>query len=480
MRSLFLKIFLWFWLAMLLTFIAHSLSAMAVFDRGAQGFVGKQMFVHATVATEKYEQGGRVAADDYLSLLERNTRTRLRLYDDKGNELAGGDLSPEAQKIMREAVSRGEDQYEQSARTDFLASWVAGPSGKRYLVVSESGRPTGLRLPFMSPGVWWAQLLAVFVTAGLLCYLLARYFSSPIVRLRQATQRLAAGDLGARVGAANGNRRDELVDLGRDFDVMAERLQALMDSQQRLLHDISHELRSPLTRQKIALELARESEGEEARWALDRIEREADRLSDLINQLLTLARLESHSPVDDMDDVDLQRLVKEVVLDADFEARSRNRAVRLVTSQACTLAGNPQLLHSAIENVIRNAVAYTTEGTEVEVSLQCDTGAEAAGQRAIIRVLDHGTGVPQAALADIFRPFYRVADARDRQSGGIGLGLSISQRAVRIHGGTVTATNAPSGGLLVEIVLPLTPQGTARGTADEKAANEREFLHQQV
>jgi signal transduction histidine kinase len=144
-------------------------------------------------------------------------------------------------------------------------------------------------------------------------------------------------------------------------------------------------------------------------------------------------------------------------LDADFEARSRNRSVRLVTKEDITLVGNQQLLHSAIENVVRNAVSYTAEGNAVEVSLEGEEVGETDVQtsRAVIRVLDQGIGVPQAALADIFRPFYRVADARDRQSGGTGLGLSISQRAVQIHGGTVTATNAPNGGLLVELALPL-------------------------
>jgi two-component system sensor histidine kinase CpxA len=234
---------------------------------------------------------------------------------------------------------------------------------------------------------------------------------------------------------------------------MAERLQALMNSQQRLLHDISHELRSPLTRQKIALELAREGDGAETRWALERIEREADRLSDLINQLLTLARLESQSSKTASTEVDLKLLVEEIVFDADFEAQNHHRSVRIVKSRECLLFGNRPLLHSAIENVVRNAILYTAEGTEVEVSLECVN--EGNTPQAIISVRDQGAGVPQAALADIFQPFYRVADARDRQSGGIGLGLSISQRAVEVHGGTVEASNAEGGGLFVQIHLPL-------------------------
>jgi signal transduction histidine kinase len=294
----------------------------------------------------------------------------------------------------------------------------------------------------------------VFLTTGILCYLLARYFSSPIVKLRAATQQLAEGNLSARVGAANVKRRDELADLGRDFDIMAERIQSLIASQQRLLHDISHELRSPLARLKIALELARQDDEEEARWALDRIEREADRLNDLIGQLLTLARLESKSLTVDSDAVDLKRLVQEVVQDADFEARNYNRGVQVVASDNCVIVGNERLLHSAIENVVRNAVSYTAEGTVVEVALRCQSDGEEG--RAVISVLDQGAGIPQAALAHIFRPFYRVADARDRQSGGIGLGLSISQRAVEIHNGTIEASNASTGGLLVEIHLPVT------------------------
>jgi two-component system sensor histidine kinase CpxA len=313
------------------------------------------------------------------------------------------------------------------------------------------GLEAGIALPFW-PNVWWAQFIAVLLTAGIFCYFLARYLSSPVVKLRAATQQLAGGDLSARVGAATSRRRDELADLGRDFDVMAERIESLMASQQRLLHDISHELRSPLARLKIALELARQSDGQDALWALDRIEREADRLNDLIGQLLTLARLENDQPKAGKEPVDLRELVDDIVFDANFEASNYNRAVKVIASQDCTIEGDEQLLRSAIENVVRNAVSYTAEGTTVEISLRRQ---DDDGGRVVINALDKGAGVPQAALAEIFRPFYRVEDARDRQSGGIGLGLSISRRAVQAHGGTVTASNAPDGGLLVVISLPI-------------------------
>ncbi len=435
-----------------LVVFTHSLSTMMVFDKGARGFLGGQLAIYGLTVTEKYEQGGKAATDDYLRRLERNTRMRVHLFDEEGNQLAGREISPELEEMARLSIAEGRDNFSQKARTDFLTRWIQSESGNRYLIASESGRPPWLRLPFW-PGVWWAQLLAVILTTGALCYLLARYLSSPVVKLRAATQQLAAGDLSARVGAANNKRRDELADLGRDFDIMAERIESLMVSQQRLLHDISHELRSPLARLKIALELARQGDPADVGWALDRIDREGDRLDDLINQLLTLARLESVSPVAKTDPVDLKRLVSEIVMDADFEARNNNREVKIVTAEDCLIDGNKQLLRSAIENVIRNAVTYTADGTDVEVRLQCEVKAE--NSQAVISVLDQGEGVPQAALEKIFLPFYRVTDARDRQSGGIGLGLSISQRAVKIHGGTITASNAEAGGLLVQLRFPI-------------------------
>jgi two-component system sensor histidine kinase CpxA len=457
MRSLFLKIFVWFWLAMALVVLAHSLSTMMVFDDTPRRMLGGQIVMFGLAASEKYEREGKAGADNYLSMLERTTRDRAYLFDESGNEVAGRGAPPKVREIAQTLAAGREDNFIQTARTDFPARKIRTEGGQTFIIVGEHQRPTGIRLPFW-PGVWWAQLIAVLLTTGIFCYMLARYLTSPVVRLRSATRQLAAGDLSARVGDANGRRRDELADMGRDFDIMAERIENLMASQRRLLHDISHELRSPLARLKIALELARQSDGEETVWALDRIEREADRLNDLIGQLLTLARLESKSPVIGTGYVDLKRLVDEVVIDADFEARSHDRAVNVIASQDCLIIGNEQLLHSAIENVVRNAVSYTAEGTEVEVSLWCED--DGGHSQAKISVLDHGTGVPQAALAEIFRPFYRVADARDRQSGGIGLGLSISQRAVKIHGGDVRASNAPGGGLLVEILLPIT-QGEA-------------------
>ena len=327
---------------------------------------------------------------------------------------------------------------------------VSAPSGARYLMVTRRRtRAAPRRGP--SRATVLLQLLAVLATAGLVCYWLARYLTAPVVRLRAATRRLADGDLSARVGGT-GRRRDELAELGRDFDLMAGRIESLIQAQHRLLGDISHELRSPLARLSVALGVARRRAGEPAAGAHDRIQRESERLNEMIGQLLTLTQLESGVDEVPPEPVGLTDLLGEVIVDADFEARGRERAVRLAAEAGCRLQGNRELLRSAIENVVRNAVRYTAPGTTVEVGLSHE---QTAGlKRAVIRVRDHGPGVPPESLGETLRPFYRVADARDRQSGGTGLGLTITERAVRVHGGSVRAENAPGGGLVVGLTLP--------------------------
>lgn len=309
---------------------------------------------------------------------------------------------------------------------------------------------------------WLAALLA----ATGVSYGLARYLTSPTARLRRAAQQMAAGDLSVRVGAQMGNRRDELADLASDFDVMAERIQALLVAERRLLGDISHELRSPLARMQVALELADQSADQSTREYLQRIEREGARLNDLIGQLLLLTRLETAAVETHREKIDLSQLISEVAADADFEARRHNRGVRITQSADAQTLGNKELLRRAIENVARNAARYTSENTVVEIALQRQAGCIAqagstpsldkgAQDCAFISIRDFGAGVPEESLAKIFDPFYRIASARDRQSGGVGLGLSIAARAVRFHGGEIIARNVEGSGLLVEMRLPI-------------------------
>ena len=325
------------------------------------------------------------------------------------------------------------------------------PLGDGYVLVAGVSPPSPLER-FFDPYGLTLRLGAAFLVTGLLSYLLARSLSAPVRMLRDATQKLASGDLSVRLGPSLGNRRDETAELGRDFDRMSERIGDLLSSQRRLLRDISHELRSPLARLNVALGLARRKVGAEEQGSLDRMEREAERLNDLIGELLTLALLESDARGIERIPVDLQSLVREIVEDADFEAKVANRRVCVVQDEPMTVAGVPELLRRAIENVVRNGVRFTSEGSTVEVRFSRSEGI--SGPVARISVRDHGPGVPEESLDKLFEPFYRVTDARDRRSGGTGIGLAITQRAVKLHGGTVRASNIPGGGMDVVLELP--------------------------
>jgi two-component system sensor histidine kinase CpxA len=215
-----------------------------------------------------------------------------------------------------------------------------------------------------------------------------------------------------------------------------------------LLGDISHELRSPLTRLALASGLLQRKVGDDARPLLSRIDRESERLNALIGQLLTLARLDVSPVPEAMELIDVNALIEEVVNDAAFEAVSRNVEIEYQARQGCALKGSRDLLRSAFENVLRNAVRYTAAGTAVKVDLECTANTVS------VTVSDQGPGVPESDLPHIFEAFYRVAEARDRQSGGTGLGLAIAERTVRLHRGSVGALNRPKGGLSVCMTFP--------------------------
>jgi two-component system sensor histidine kinase CpxA len=285
---------------------------------------------------------------------------------------------------------------------------------------------------------------ALLLTALLVCYALARYLSSPIQKIRRATQKLAEGDLSTRVGDKVGNRRDELAVLAKDFDVMAERLESLVTSQQRLSRDVSHELRSPLARMNVALEIAKQRSNGSTAPLLDRIGAESNRLNELISRLLTLSRLETGSEDFEREEIDLKSLVEQVAADANFEADAVGKSVKITRADHCRIMGSYELVGSAVENVLRNAVRYTRDGSTVEVALESRDGS------ALVSVRDEGGGVPDDELDKLFRPFYRVGEARDRSSGGTGLGLAIAEQAIKAHKGRIHARN-DNGGLTVEI-----------------------------
>jgi len=300
---------------------------------------------------------------------------------------------------------------------------------------------------------FWSHILTAVIAASLTGYLFYVRFVRPLRHLRYVTQQLGRGELSARIGEDLTARNSAVAALGRDVDRMAERIENLVGAQQRLVRDISHELRSPLARLNVALELASTSAGPRLSAPFARIAQESDRLNELIGQLLMLTKLENGSGAERRSQLDLTALLGEIVQDADFEAKGHERQVTATLGEPILLNGDRELLRQALENVVRNAVRYTAAGTAVEITLR----RKDAGRRswARIEVRDHGPGVPESELYDIFRPFYRVNDARERKSGGTGVGLAISDRAVRLHGGSIRAFNAPGGGLVMELELPL-------------------------
>jgi len=290
------------------------------------------------------------------------------------------------------------------------------------------------------------DLSIFFVAGGIFCYFISSYLTKPLDRLGEAAARIADGRLDTRVEPSLKRRHDEIAGLARNFDLMAERIEALVTGQRRLLGDVSHELRSPLARLMVALTLLKQGPAAEAAENLERIGLEARRLDTLIGQLLTLTRIDSGADRGSPARFDLANLVQEVASDADFEARARNRRVIVTPSDPCMFDGFEELLRSAVENVVRNAVRHTAEGTAVEMSLQKNPS------EALLRVRDYGPGVPGEMLDAMFQPFRRVASDH---ADGAGLGLAIAERAVRVHQGTIRALNAPEGGgLIVEITLP--------------------------
>jgi two-component system OmpR family sensor kinase len=245
-----------------------------------------------------------------------------------------------------------------------------------------------------------------------------------------------------------GRRRDEIADLGKDFDRMAEQLQRLMAAQRCLLHDVSHELRSPLARLQAAVGLLRQDRNQYER-SLGRIERETVRLNDTVDELLTLARLDSGGMTQAQEKLDLSEIVADIAEDARFEAETSGRMIEVSALAAASVSGRSQLLHRAIENLVRNALQYTAPGTAVHIAL----AAEPAAALAVLTIEDHGPGIPEDELANIFRPFFRATSAPDGK--GFGLGLAIAKRAIEVHHGTIAVQNVAAGGLRVIIELPL-------------------------
>lgn len=503
MRSIFARLLLSFFVTILLTGLISGLvifsqsrrsvdSFRTTFQRQLQQNIARSVVLMGQAAYVMRQHQGEQAFARYIDEIDSSMRTQLFLR-------IGTTLLPSRPKLDGEMLDRLQtttsDQQpfiEDDGRQLVVAQRLRSSEGADYMVIGlhRFGPPPGYDRPGPPPGmngppptgqrpadlpmppprppeeldraVFWSfigrdkgvRLLVFLPVAGVICYLLARSFSAPLAQLRRISRQIAAGDLTARIGTSLGKPGNEIGDLARDFDHMAERMEGLVNGQKRLLLDISHELRSPLARLNLALELAKKRFDAEEDPHLARIGRESERLNALIGQLLALTRSEGLVIDGKTPSVPLPELLAEIVEDVDFETGSRGRGVGMGMVEPLTVVGSRELLRQAIENVVRNGAYYTPDGTQVEVTLS--SGRVDDAKMAVIRVRDHGPGVPEEKMAQLTEPFFRVAEARERNSGGTGLGLAISQQVVQQHGGCLRFHNNPEeAGLIVDILLPL-------------------------
>ncbi|MCC6134482.1 MAG: HAMP domain-containing protein [Gammaproteobacteria bacterium] len=439
MGRLFWKFFFAFWLTLLIASVGVGTAVwlhrqtLEDRDRALAGGPRTLFLVGAAAATLRH--GGIGALRELLDEWNRQGDTSVYVVNDARQELFDRAVQPEA-LVQADRLAR-EDREPRVARLETA-------NQRQYLLFVPAESEAAPHGPPPSP--WVPISIGILASLGFSA-LLAWYLSKPIRHLRGAFDAAAAGKLETRIGLHMGRWGDEISDLGRDFDHMAGQLQILLSSQRRLLHDVSHEIRSPLARLQAAIGLTRQ-QPERLDASLDRIEREAGRLNELVGELLTLSRLEVGMTSAADEEVDVVDLVAGIAADARFEAEATGRRVLFFGAGAIFVRVRAELLHRALENVIRNAVKYTREGTAAEVRIE----QWAASNCLIVTVSDQGPGVPETDLQAIFEPFFR-SEAHGKTV-GFGLGLAIARRAIEMHGGTIRALNRDGGGLCVEMVLP--------------------------
>ena len=444
--NLFSRIFLSFWLvASLLAIIFFSLGRIS--SGKTISHAQARLKAQAELVAEIWRQGGRRHTMHWL--FQQASHSQLRLLDEKGNSPFSMENMGMNPKDIGLSIHQANHLKVDQTLHYPLKTGVQYPATGQVSIIEE--------LPATTPKLFLVQpieadklyhlptglrLLLAFIIISLISFLLARTLSRRLDKLRQATQKLAAGDLNSRVNITG---KDEVSSLANDFNQMAEHLQLMLKSQRQLVSDVSHELRSPLARLRVALELAERSET--PKKMLSRIEKEADELESLVTDLLSLARIESSQFVLEKKPLSLCDLLQKIIEDANFEGNKQQKKVLLQHCDKAVINADPVLMRSALENIIRNALHYTASKSEVIVQLIQKQNS------LLISIEDQGAGVPKDKLNKLFEPFARVSEARDRKTGGFGLGLAITGRVIHAHGGKVWAENKPEGGLIVRISL---------------------------
>ncbi|MCD8524669.1 MAG: ATP-binding protein [Gammaproteobacteria bacterium] len=447
LRKLYWKIFIWFWLAMCLTIVVIALISSRVTQQSSSGDDDQHVFISAISAAaiimiNSGDKAQIVAWQDYL---HRHYEIQLMLLSlDSSDRTEMSDVFlPIVNKIQHNNLK---------ANTVISPPFVIGQpimdnAGRHYRLVAKLPEEVFEHYSFNRGNIIF-RFVAAILMGGFICYLLSLYLLRPIRVLQRAARKLGRGEFQTRVSALLGDRKDEIGELANDFDDMARRLELLVQSKQQLLQDISHELRSPLARLSVALEIARDKSPHLIK-ELARIEHETEKLSELIRQILSLSSLDALNTPRSFGAVDLVELLNSIVSDANYEAQSyRALPITLSAPQHCLIQANYDLLRSAIENIIRNALRYTPHDGAISVALvEKDKEIE-------INVEDSGPGIPEEMLLHIFDPFFRADTSRTQETGGFGLGLAIAKRAILLHKGTIMAKNLTESGLRIMITLP--------------------------
>jgi two-component system sensor histidine kinase CpxA len=476
MHSLFFRIFVLFWLAMTLIVVSSIAVTYTIAAREYESQDFQRRPSVAITASEVFAQSGIGALRTWLESNKNLIPDRdFFIVGPDGKDILGRRLTDTAARrlefMTREAAAGAEgrplgepreaggprfdprpigerpDGAPLNFRPSRQAPQIVAADGSTYTILVVPRRPS-LFGALALPGIPLAVLGIALIVSALTSWWLAQHLSAPIRRIQEGARAVASEKLDVRVSSGLDGRKDELAVLARDFDAMADQLKATRSARTQLLRDISHELRSPLARMRVALGLARQPQTDPTRQ-LDRLEREIERLDSLISHVLKLARLHGTDTQFTREPLEIDEILQEVVHDANFEGAVKRCVVQLQGGARRPVLGNRELLYSAIENVLRNAVRYSPAGTSVDVMV----GVTPDELEILVR--DHGPGVPGGDLERIFEPFYRVAESRDRDSGGEGIGLAITSQVFKSHGGSAGAQNLAGGGLQVRLALPL-------------------------
>lgn len=446
MGRLFWKFFFSFWLTLLLA--ALSAGSLVWLKRAADNddlsqnlkFIDYRGIPYVMVATDIAEQNGLADLTEFLTRINADKLHQVLAVDSDGRDLLGRYVAPQPLQQARYWLEQGKQRIVSEVN-------IGDKNYLLYAPLAEPAPATSYRHKKGPPFPLFLVITTAIFASLLFSALLAWYFTKPIRSLKQAFQSVAGGKLDTRVSDSMSRRHDELSELGQNFDYMTAQISALVNGQRHLLHDVSHELRSPLARMQAAIGIAQQ-QPDKVDATLSRLEKEAERMSDLVGELLLLSRMETGVNHNQPAQVDINLLLDEIVADARFEADAKSIAIDYQPNGQISLRGQQELLHRAIENVLRNAIKFSEPGDTISVEAATDPLKHLFQ----IIICDQGPGVADAELDKLFRPFFR---GQQQRRDGIGLGLTIAQRAVAAHRGHIQAINRPQGGLCITITLPV-------------------------